>query len=642
MVPAPLSNRVSPAMLPRSRPGHELHSPAGDPDAESPGRPVTTRSAVHGPGAVGRAASSSAAVARFAPEGARAPSEPPRSAVSAATARSGAAGGRAPSEPPRSTVSAAAARAGATGGRMPSEPPRNAGVRPGAAGMAVRRRSRRGIAGVRPGAAGGRAPSEPPRNAASAAEAARITRSRAELDLDKDTTLASSDEAPLTRPLVTPRSFAQKQRSTRSDRPVAAAAPAEQRVRSTPPEAPAAAPEASAAAQPEPAAPAAPAAAAGVAPPAGEERAAAAASTSPTLRPRPPSDAPPPVAVPRLAERAQASQPIEAKAGEARPIAVPPPLPDAAPAGAAPAASLAAAQDDAPPGDPGPISESDRFFLGGGAVAPEGMAAQDHPSAEDADTTAGAVEATLFGPRHEERRARIARIVAGLVTALALQGRRRVAGRPDGAPRASAAGPCALARGGPAGSAPRPRPQPLRPRRSRRRAGRRFRGGALLDDPDDPCRHSGGPAGRASLGERAGETRRAGRSAFRARAGRPRGAAERGGDREPGRRTGAGAGAHGYPARVRASRARASRAGRGGRAPLGARDARPGSGQTGKAVQLAQQLTAASPGSAAAWHLRGAAEQAAGRGGRASFRKCAELSPESSLGAECRALAGMP
>ncbi|KYG04427.1 hypothetical protein BE21_46870 [Sorangium cellulosum] len=58
------------------------------------------------------------------------------------------------------------------------------------------------------------------------------------------------------------------------------------------------------------------------------------------------------------------------------------------------------------------------------------------------------------------------------------------------------------------------------------------------------------------------------------------------------------------------------------------------SGQTGKAVQLAQQLTAASPGSAA---------QAAGRGGRASFRKCAELaSPDSSLGAECRALAGVP
>ncbi|XYI03179.1 hypothetical protein ACMHYB_26835 [Sorangium sp. So ce1128] len=66
-------------------------------------------------------------------------------------------------------------------------------------------------------------------------------------------------------------------------------------------------------------------------------------------------------------------------------------------------------------------------------------------------------------------------------------------------------------------------------------------------------------------------------------------------------------------------------------------------GQAGKAVQLAQQLTAASPGSASAWHLRGAAEQSAGRGGQASFRKCAELSsPDSPLGAECRALAGMP
>jgi hypothetical protein len=65
-------------------------------------------------------------------------------------------------------------------------------------------------------------------------------------------------------------------------------------------------------------------------------------------------------------------------------------------------------------------------------------------------------------------------------------------------------------------------------------------------------------------------------------------------------------------------------------------------GQTGKAVQLAQQLTAGSPGSASAWHLRGAAEQAAGRSGKASFRKCAELSaPDSPLGSECRSLAGM-
>jgi Flp pilus assembly protein TadD len=65
-------------------------------------------------------------------------------------------------------------------------------------------------------------------------------------------------------------------------------------------------------------------------------------------------------------------------------------------------------------------------------------------------------------------------------------------------------------------------------------------------------------------------------------------------------------------------------------------------GQGAKAVQLAQQLTAGSPGSASAWHLRGAAEQAAGRGGKASFRRCAELAPpESDLAAECRALAGM-
>jgi DNA-binding response OmpR family regulator len=64
-------------------------------------------------------------------------------------------------------------------------------------------------------------------------------------------------------------------------------------------------------------------------------------------------------------------------------------------------------------------------------------------------------------------------------------------------------------------------------------------------------------------------------------------------------------------------------------------------GETAKAVKLATQYTQQSPGSAAAWHLRGAAEQAAGRGGRESFRRCAELAaPESPLGAECAALSG--
>jgi hypothetical protein len=65
-------------------------------------------------------------------------------------------------------------------------------------------------------------------------------------------------------------------------------------------------------------------------------------------------------------------------------------------------------------------------------------------------------------------------------------------------------------------------------------------------------------------------------------------------------------------------------------------------GKAGKAVQLAQQLTSQSPGSANSWYLRGAAEQAAGRGGKASFRKCAELAgAESALGSECAALAGL-
>jgi len=64
--------------------------------------------------------------------------------------------------------------------------------------------------------------------------------------------------------------------------------------------------------------------------------------------------------------------------------------------------------------------------------------------------------------------------------------------------------------------------------------------------------------------------------------------------------------------------------------------------QAGRAVQLATQLTTRSPGSANAWQLRGAAEQAAGQGGKASFKRCAELAPaDSSLGSECRSLAGI-
>ncbi len=63
--------------------------------------------------------------------------------------------------------------------------------------------------------------------------------------------------------------------------------------------------------------------------------------------------------------------------------------------------------------------------------------------------------------------------------------------------------------------------------------------------------------------------------------------------------------------------------------------------QASKAVQLAAQLTNRSPGSASAWQLRGAAEQAAGQGGRSSFKRCADLAPaESALGSECRSLAG--
>jgi DNA-binding response OmpR family regulator len=64
--------------------------------------------------------------------------------------------------------------------------------------------------------------------------------------------------------------------------------------------------------------------------------------------------------------------------------------------------------------------------------------------------------------------------------------------------------------------------------------------------------------------------------------------------------------------------------------------------QAAKAVGLATQLTNRSPGSASAWQLRGAAEQAAGHGGKSSFKRCAELAPaESSLAAECKSLAGV-
>lgn len=64
-------------------------------------------------------------------------------------------------------------------------------------------------------------------------------------------------------------------------------------------------------------------------------------------------------------------------------------------------------------------------------------------------------------------------------------------------------------------------------------------------------------------------------------------------------------------------------------------------GQTARAVGLARQLTAQSPGSANAWYLLGAAQQAAGLGGAPAFRRCAELAPEdSNLGGECRSLSG--
>ena len=65
-----------------------------------------------------------------------------------------------------------------------------------------------------------------------------------------------------------------------------------------------------------------------------------------------------------------------------------------------------------------------------------------------------------------------------------------------------------------------------------------------------------------------------------------------------------------------------------------------GSNDKGRAVVLARQYTAQSPGSPNAWYLLGAAMQAAGQGGREAFKKCAELaSPDSDLATECAAFA---
>ncbi|WP_437516791.1 response regulator [Sorangium sp. So ce1099] len=602
VVPAPLSTRLSPAVLPRSRSGQELLAQAADPGVESSGRPVTARSAVHG--AAGQTAGAAARPGGAA--GGRAPSEPPRSAASAAPGRpGGAAGGRAPSEPPRSAASAAPGRpGGAAGGRAPSEPPRSAAsAAPGRPG----------------GAAGGRAPSEPPRSAAAAAVAAAAVRiARAEAQGDRDQTLASSDEAPLTRPLVTPRSFAQKQGAAKTESPPASSAPVsvpiEKRFRSWPPEAasaplsrpppPSRPPPLPEVPAPEPAADEA-------------ERAAVAASTTPTLRPRPPSDAPPAISIPRDAPRVQAPQPGEAAVAEARSLDLAA-VPDDAPADVAPAASLAAATDDAPPSDAAPLSESERFFLRAEEHAPARLGAHGLPSAaEDADTTAGALEATLWRPGQEARRARLARIAAGLVTAVAIgaagvwllsQARRPAPSAPvDDAPLEGAWQP-------PPPSAPAaPEGEPT---------GAAAPGLSTASPADTPAAPAGtSPAAPAGTSPAA--------PAPTAQPSAPSTAAQGG---PPPRSA--------PPAPASAAPAAPDEEG----GSLSSRVMRAlEAGQAGKAVQLAQQLTAASPGSASAWHLRGAAEQSAGRGGQASFRKCAELSsPDSPLGAECRALAGMP
>ncbi|WP_437682932.1 response regulator [Sorangium sp. So ce131] len=582
VVPAPLSTRVSPAMLPRSRPGHEVLAQAGDVEAEAAAKPVTARSAVNGP--VSRTASASAA-ARAA-------------------------------EPPR--------------GGEPS-----------------------------------RVPSEPPRSAAPAADAARSARGRDHAararERDDRDAIGGLDEAPLTRPLVTPRSFAQRQRATGSERPTAPSAPPEPRGRSRTPEALAGPPPG-------------PAAEPGGAPPAAEER--AAPNSTPTLRPRPSSDAPPAVVIPRGAPRGPALRAEEPRAGEAARAEAGAggraeagaggraeagaggrveagaggraeagaALPDTAPAGAALASRRAAApegaaspadvspeeaapsddaasSEDAPPIEAGPLSESERFFLGAGDAPGKFAAQEPSAAAEDIDTTAGAVEATLWRPRQEARRARVARIVAGVVTALAIGGAgiwllsrmRRPAPPPsievpseahteaaaaEQAPGAAHEEPVSTAAPVPSSPADPPAAAPASPAAEKA-------GAPSEKSPPAPLVPAAQPGAPGPAGQPAAPPREQPHAAPPASA--PAAPAEEGGSLT-----------------VRVMRALEA-------------------GQSGKAVQLAQQLTAASPGSASAWHLRGAAEQSAGRGGQASFRKCAELSaPDSPLGAECRALAGMP
>ncbi|AUX42985.1 uncharacterized protein SOCE26_044250 [Sorangium cellulosum] len=614
VVPAPLSTRLSPAMLPRSRSGHEMLAQAGDVEADAAAKPVTARSAVHGP--VSRTASASAAARAAEPS--RAPSEPPRGAEPSRAPSEpprGAEPSRAPSEPPR----------GAEPSRAPSQPPR--GAEPSRAPSEPPRGAEPSRAPSQPprGAEPSRAPSQPPRGAALAADAARSSRGRDHAararEGDGRDAIGGIDEAPLTRPLVTPRSFAQRQRGTSSDRPTAPSAPAEPRGRSRPPEALAGPPPG-------------PAADPGGAPPAAEER--AAPNSTPTLRPRPSSDAPPAIVIPRGAPRGPA---LRAEAGAA--------LPDTAPAGAALSARRAAApegaaspahvspdstaapddaaaSEDAPPIEAGPLSESERFFLGAGDTPGKFAAQEPSAAAEDIDTTAGAVEATLWRPRQEARRARVARIVAGVVTALAIGGAgiwllsrmRRPAPPPsievpseahteaaatEQAPGAAQGEPVSTAAPVPSSPADPPAAAPASP--AVERAGTPSEKSAPA--PLAPAAQPGapGPAGQPAAPPR--EQPRAAPPASAPAA--PTAPAEEGGSLT-----------------VRVMRALEA-------------------GQSGKAVQLAQQLTAASPGSAGAWHLRGAAEQSAGRGGQASFRKCAELSaPDSPLGAECRALAGMP
>ena len=274
---------------------------------------------------------------------------------------------------------------------------------------------------------------------------------------------------------------------------------------------------------------------------------------------------------------------------------------------------VSAAREERPvtaEGEQAPAGYGEQDFFGD-AAEPLGDAPRSRRELEDLDEPPASLATMLRDPDQEARRARFVRVVAGVMTALALASggiwlvnRSR---RPAPAPIASEAPPDA-ARNGPAPAVTSPKAAPP--------AAGSTVPAVVTSAPSEP------PPGPTSSANAAPLPEEPSLAATAEPAPAP--------TAEP------------APART-AEPAPAPAPADDDNAPLTVRIMRAmEAGQAGKAMQLAQQLTGGSPGSASAWHLRGAAEQAAGRGGKASFRKCAELAPpDSDLGAECKALGGL-